>query len=149
MVTGHGQATVADYMSTKMLTMDSRSGLLDVAKKMMEANVSSIAITDDRSGIIGILTERDIVRAIAKSIPLNGVTAGSLMSKPIMSVERCSSVEDAAGVLIQRRVRHLLVQDAVKNEFIGMITATDLVKYLKKNLAKEEIAASEVWELFF
>jgi signal-transduction protein with cAMP-binding, CBS, and nucleotidyltransferase domain len=136
-------------MSTKMLTMDSRSGLLDVAKKMMEANVSSIAITDDRSGIIGILTERDIVRAIAKSIPLNGVTAGSLMSKPIMSVERCSSVEDAAGVLIQRRVRHLLVQDAVKNEFIGMITATDLVKYLKKNLAKEEIAASEVWELFF
>ena len=149
MVTGHGQATVADYMSTKMLTMDNRSGLLDVAKKMVESNVSSIAITNDKSGIIGILTERDIVKAIAKSIPLNGVTAGSLMSQPIMSVERDSSVEDAARVMIQRRVRHLLVQDAVNSKFIGIITATDLAKYLKKNLANEEIAASEVWELFF
>lgn len=149
MVTGHRQATVADYMSKKMLTMDNRSGLLDVAKKMVEANVSSIAITNDKSGIIGILTERDIVKAIAKSVPLNGVTAGSLMSQPIMSVEKCSSVEDAARVMIQRRVRHLLVQDALNSAFIGIITATDLAKYLKENLANEEIAASEVWELFF
>jgi predicted transcriptional regulator len=149
MVTGHGQATVADYMSTKMLTMDNRSGLLDAAKKMVEANISSIAITNDKSGIIGILTERDIVKAIVKNIPLNGVTASSLMSQPIMSVERSSSLEDAARVMIQRRVRHLLVQDTANSEFIGIITATDIAKYLKKNLANEEIAASEVWELFF
>ena len=136
-------------MSSKMLTMDGRSGLLDVAKKMVEANVSSVAITDDKNRINGIVTERDIVRATARSIPLDGVTAGSLMSQPVMSVERGSSVEDAARLMIQRRVRHLLVEDRVNQGIIGIITATDLARYLKKNLADEDILASEVWELFF
>ncbi len=142
-------ATVADYMTTKMITMGWKDSVLDAAKRMMERNISSIAITDDKDRIIGILTERDVVKAVANGVPPSGITAGSLMSYPVVSIEKGSSVEDAARVIGQKKLRHLLVEDANNQDIIGIITVTDLARYLKRNLADEDLAASEVWELFF
>jgi CBS domain-containing protein len=142
-------ATVVDYMTTRMVTMGWKDSVLDVAKRMIERNISSIAITDDKGRIIGILTERDVVKIVANGVPPGGITAGSLMSYPVLSIEKGSSVEDAARVMAQKKLRHLLVEDASNQELIGIITVTDLARYLKKNLADEELAASEVWELFF
>lgn len=142
-------ATVVDYMTTRMVTMRWKDSVLDVAKRMIERNISSIAITDDKGRIIGILTERDVVKIVANGVPPGGITAGSLMSYPVLSIEKGSSVEDAARVMAQKKLRHLLVEDASNQELIGIITVTDLARYLKKNLADEELAASEVWELFF
>jgi CBS domain-containing protein len=143
------EATVADYMTTRMTTMDSKDSVLDIAKMMAERSISSVAITDDKSRIIGILTERDVVKAIANGVPPDGITVGSLMSHPVVSIEKGSSVEDAARVMAQKKLRHLLVEDASNRGIVGIITVTDLARYLKKNLADEELAASEVWELFF
>jgi CBS domain-containing protein len=145
----NSEATVADYMATVMTTMRKRDSVLDIARMMADRNISSIAITDDGDRIAGILTERDIVRAIANGVPPDGITAGSLMSRPVVSIEKGSSVEDAARVMVQKKMRHLLVEDAVRGEIVGIITATDLARHLRKNLADEELAASEVWELFF
>ena len=143
------EETVVDYMTTRMVTTGWKDSVLDVAKRMIERNISSIAITDDKGRIIGILTERDVVKIVANGVPPGGITAGSLMSYPVLSIEKGSSVEDAARVMAQKKLRHLLVEDASNQELIGIITVTDLARYLKKNLADEELAASEVWELFF
>ena len=142
------EATVADYMTTRMATMDWKDSVLDIAKRMVERSISSIAITDDKDRIIGILTERDVVKAVANGVPPDGITASSLMSYPVLSIEKGSSIEDVARVMAQKKLRHLLVEDANNRELIGIITVTDLARYLKKNLTDEEIAASEVWELF-
>lgn len=148
MVSRSAAATVEDYMSTEMLTMDSQSSLLDVARRMVEINVSSVVITKDKRGI-GILTERDIVKAIAKGIPPDGITAGSLMSLPLMTVDIGSSMEEAARFMSKNKVRHVLVTDAGTKSIVGIITATDLIRYLKQTLTDKEFADSEVWELFF
>jgi CBS domain-containing protein len=145
----NNEGKVADYMTTRMITMGWKDSVMDVAKRMIERNISSIAITDDRGRVIGILTERDVVKIVANGVPASGITAGSLMSYPVLSIERGSSIEDAARVMAQKKLRHLLVEDAVNREMVGIITVTDLARYLKKNLADEELAASEVWELFF
>lgn len=142
-------ATVADYMTARIITMDGKDSVLDVAKRMAERNISSIAITDEKGKIIGILTERDVVKIVAKAVPPKGITAGSLMSKPVVSIGKGSSVEDAARVMAQKKVRHLLVEDPSSRQIMGMVTITDLARYLRQNLADEEITASEVWELFF
>jgi len=148
MAQDNGEATVVEYMTTRMMTMGGKVSVLDIAKRMAEHNVSSIAITEEGK-ITGILTERDVVKAIARGVPPDGITASSLMSHPVLSVEKGSSVVDAARVMLQKKVRHLLVEDAINGEVVGIITATDLARYLKKNLVDEDIAASEVWELFF
>jgi CBS domain-containing protein len=146
MVKRDSEATVADYMATRMITIGWKESVLDAAKSMIERNISSIAIINDENRIIGIITERDVVKIVANGVPARGITAGSLMSYPIVSIEKGSSIEDAARVMAQKKLRHLLVEDAGK-AIIGIITVTDLARYLKKNLAEEDLAASEVWEL--
>ncbi|HXV46464.1 MAG TPA: CBS domain-containing protein [Nitrososphaera sp.] len=141
------EAIVADYMTTRMVTMGWKDSVLEAAKRMIERNISSMAITNDRDRIIGILTERDVVKIVANSVPASGITTGSLMSYPVISIKNNSSVEDAAQLMARKKLRHLLVEDTDK-EVIGIITVTDLARYLKKNLADKELADSEVWELF-
>jgi CBS domain-containing protein len=149
MAPNNSEATVADYMTTRMVTIGRKDSVTEVAKRMVERNISSLAVTDEKNKIIGMLTERDIVKVVGNGVPARGITAGSLMSYPVLSIEKGSSVEDAARVMARKKVRHLLVEDATTRELVGIITITDLARYLKKNLADEDLAASEVWELFF
>lgn len=142
-------ATVADYMTTEMITMGGKVSVLDIARRMGERNISSVAITDKKDRIIGIFTERDIVKIVASAVSPKEINADSLMSSPVVSIGKDSSVEDAARVMVQKKVRHLLVEDRSSRQIVGMVTVTDLARYLKKNLADKEITASEVWKLFF
>lgn len=66
---------VEDFMNTQMITMRSKDSVLDIARRMVEGNVSSVAITDDKQRIIDIVTERDIVKIIANNIPPEGLQA--------------------------------------------------------------------------
>lgn len=136
-------------MTTKMVTTSEKDSVLQIARIMADRGISSVAITNDGKRIRGILTERDIISAIAKGIPPDGVTSGSLMSQPVVAIDKGTSVEDAARVMAQKKLRHLLVEDAVTREIVGIITVTDLARYLKRSLTDEELIASEVWELFF
>ena len=140
---------VKDYMSARMVTINKQQSVLDVAKRMTERNVSSVVITDDKDRIVGILTERDIVRSVTNGVEASRASASSLMTHPIVSIEPDLSIEDAARIMAQKKVRHLMVQDPSSQQVIGIITLTDFARYIKQNLADEDIVASEVWELFF
>lgn len=72
------------------------------------------------------------------------------MSTPIFSVKNNTSIEEAAQIMGQKKIRHLLVTNAYNNEVMGIITVTDFARYLKQKFVEEgELASSEVWELFF
>jgi CBS domain-containing protein len=128
---------------------------------MVDWNISSVAITDDEESkkVVGILTERDIVKSIAKGVPPDGITAGSLMSSPILSIRNDQPIEEAALLMIRNKVRHLLVEDPARQRVIGIITTTDLARYLKQRMKetaaredeKEQSSEllAEVWELYF
>ena len=150
-------------MNTRMVRRDSKASVLEVAKAMVDWNISSVAITDDEESkkVVGILTERDIVKSIAKGVPPDGITAGSLMSSPILSIRNDQPIEEAALLMIRNKVRHLLVEDPARQRVIGIITTTDLARYLKQRMKettttedeKEQQSSSEllaeVWELYF
>jgi CBS domain-containing protein len=153
-------SSVEDYVNTQMVTRDSKASMLEVAKAMVDWSISSVAITDEESKkVIGILTERDIVNSIAKGVPADGITAGSLMSSPILSIRNDQPIEEAALLMIRNKVRHLLVEDPARHGVIGIITTTDLARYLKHRMKqtaareneKEQSSEllAEVWELYF
>src|SRR5688500_1040273 len=168
-------SSVEDYMNTKMVMRDSKASVFELAKVMVDWGVSSVAITDEgdqnnNKKVIGILTERDIVKSIAKGAPPDGgsITAGSIMSSPILSIRKGQPIEEAALLMIRNKVRHLLVEDPdARNVVIGIISTTDLARYLKKRMKqatadredeKEEqqpsssssqVLLSEAWELYF
>jgi predicted transcriptional regulator len=63
---------VEDYMTVTTVTMNFKNTVLDIAKRMLVGNISSIAITDDKEKIIGIITERDVVKIIVNELPPRG-----------------------------------------------------------------------------
>lgn len=169
-------------MNTKMVMRDSKASVLELAKVMVDWGVSSVAITDEEDQnnnnkkVIGILTERDIVKSIAKGVPPDGgggggggsITAGSIMSSPILSIRKGQPIEEAALLMIRNKVRHLLVEDPdARNVVIGIISTTDLARYLKKRMkqvsvdredekegqqpssSSSQVLLSEAWELYF
>src|SRR5215210_2647922 len=170
-------SSVEDHMNTRMIMRDSKASVLELAKVMVKWSVSSVAITDEENNkkVVGILTERDIVKSIAKGVSPDGITAGSLMSSSMLSIRKDQPIEEAALLMIRNKVRHLLVEDpSSSNGVIGIITTTDLARYLQKRMkhtathredekeqqqsqpqssssssSSEQLLLSEAWELYF
>ena len=141
---------VENYMTTTTLTMNFKNNILDIAKKMFAENISSVAITDDDGEIIGILTERDMMKVIANELPPGGISAMNLMSFPIVTVKRKAPIEEAAKIMATKKIRHLIVEDTYGKDVVGIITSTDLARYLKqKSKTNEELSRSEAWGIFF
>ena len=140
---------VEDYMTITTVTMNFRNSVLDIAKKMLAENISSIPITDDEGEIIGILTERDMIKVIANELPPSGISAMSLMSFPTVKVKKKAPIEEAAKIMATRKLRHLIVEDTYGEDIVGIITVSDLARYLKQKSKTGELPASEVWEIFF
>ena len=135
---------VEDYMTTTTVTMNFKKSVLDIAKKMFAENISSVAITDDDGEIIGILTERDMMKVIANELPPGGISAMNLMSFPTVTVKRKAPIEEAAKIMATKKLRHLIVEDTYGKDVVGIITSTDLARYLKqKSKTNEELSRSE------
>jgi CBS domain-containing protein len=130
---------VEDYMTIRPVTMNFKNSVLDIAKKMLAENISSIAITDNEEEIVGILTERDIVN----------ISAMSLMSFPTIKVKNNAPIEEAAKIMATKKVRHLIVENTYGEAVAGIITVSDLARYLKQKSGTGKLPSSEVWEIFF
>jgi signal-transduction protein with cAMP-binding, CBS, and nucleotidyltransferase domain len=141
---------VEDYMAITTVTMNFKNSVLDIAKKMLAENISSIPITDDEGEIIGILTERDMMKIVANELPPGGISAMSLMSFPTIKVKKKAPIEEAAKIMATKKLRHLIVEDTYGKDVVGIITVTDLARYLKQKSETGEVpASSEAWEVFF
>ena len=73
------------------------------------------------------------------------------MSSPPVTVKNNAPIEEATKIMAGKKVRHLLVEDFSGNNIMGIITVTDLARYLrqKSRTGDEELPASEVWKIFF
>ena len=126
-------ATVGDFMTRRVETISAASSVQDAAKKMKDKDISSLVVVDDRNKPLGLITERDIVRKVASIY--DGVTISSMkntdiLSFPLITIRSDSSPEAAADLLIENKIRHLLVVDKEDaDKPVGIITPMDFTRY--------------------
>ena len=132
--------TVGQLMTERLETISPSDTAQEAAKKMRDKKVSSLVVTDVEDKPIGIVTERDLVRQVCtKVINSNDVIVHRIMSLPLATIDANSSVEVAADIMIQNKVRHLLVVD--ENKVLGIITPSDFTGYLKEKLDLDDVNA--------
>ena len=129
---------VGELMTQKLETIGTSSSSQEASKKMKDNNISSLIVIDDSNNKpTGIVTERDLVRKVCvndRSSSKN-MLIKNIMSSPLVTIDARLPVEAAADVMIQNKVRHLLVvEDNDINRPLGIVTPTDFVGYLKENL---------------
>ena len=124
---------ISDIMSTKLETIGRYESAKEAAKKMLDKNVSSLVVVDEEGQSIGIVTERDITRGVCiHDVPSKEYKIHHLMTSPLSKIEPNVSVEMAANLMIQNKVRHLIVKEADKT--VGIVTATNFIDYLNEQL---------------
>lgn len=99
------------------------------AAEMLEARrVGALVILGESGGLIGVLSERDIVRAIARtgSAALQA-TVGSVMTRAVVTAQPAETVEQAMNKMTDRRIRHLPVVE--NGRLVGVVSIGDLVKW--------------------
>ena len=132
--------TVGQLMTERLETISPSDTAQEAAKKMRDKKVSSLVVTDVEDKPIGIVTERDLVRQVCtKVINSNDVIVHHIMSSPLATIDANSSIEVAADIMIQNKVRHLLVVD--ENKLLGIITPSDFTGYLKEKLNLDDVNA--------
>jgi CBS domain-containing protein len=132
--------TVGQLMTERLETISPSDTAQEAATKMRDKKVSSLVVTDVEDKPIGIVTERDLVRQVCtKAINSNDVIVHRIMSSPLATIDANSSVEVAADIMIQNKVRHLLVVD--ENKVLGIITPSDFTGYLKEKLNLDDVNA--------
>jgi CBS domain-containing protein len=135
--------SIGEIMTKKLETISPSSTAQEAAKKMRDKNVSSLVVIDRGDKPIGIVTERDLVRKVCVNDASSSIAIiHHVMSSPIVTIDANSSIETAADVMIQNKVRHLLVVDNNDiNRPLGIITPTDFTGYLKEKLNIDEVNA--------
>ena len=103
------------------------SKIADAANTMTSNKIGALLVEDDGGTIVGILSERDIVRGMGPhGADLKDVAVSELMTKNLIRCSSADSVNEAMAMMTDRRIRHLPVFD--DDELVGFISIGDLVK---------------------
>ena len=121
---------VRDLPPGRLLSVDPDTSLAEVAKRMRAGDADSVAIMLG-GRLIGILTERDLVRAIADAVNPQQTKAAVIMSADPATVTADEDVAMVAVKMMRLGVRHLPVVDS-KGAPVGLISARDLVAVLER-----------------
>jgi CBS domain-containing protein len=111
-------------MSRDLLSVEPGLSLGEVAKRMVAKDVGAVLVTEGER-LVGILTERDVLRAVAQGID-DSTTAADWMTRDPETLDPDESTEHAAVLMIHGGFRHLPVTD--KDEVVGMLSIRDLMR---------------------
>ena len=102
--------------------LESVAGLLDAKR------IGAVLAIDDNGGVVGVLSERDIIRRLARhGANALRMTVGDAMTRDVVTVGPEMAIEEAMSLMTDRRIRHLPVLEGEK--VAGFVSIGDLVKW--------------------
>ena len=121
---------LADLLRDKnpeIYRIGSKSKIATAAVLLTEKKIGALLVEDEDGKIVGILSERDIVRGMGPhGADLHDVEVSELMTQNLVRCSPADSVNEAMAMMTDRRIRHLPVFDG--EELVGFISIGDLVK---------------------
>src|SRR5947209_4310894 len=116
--------TVGDVMSTRLLTVDASLPLTEAAREMHGHSVGAVLVLTG-GHVSGILTERDVLRAVATG-RAEGPHVAAWMTRDPETVEPSDTTAHAASMMIHGGFRHLPVVQG--EEPVGIVSIRDLMR---------------------
>ena len=122
---------VRDLPPDRLLSVDPNTKLADVAREMRMNDQDSVAVMNDGM-LVGIITERDLVRAIADGVNPKEAAAALIMTVDPATVTADEDVSVVAVKMMRLGIRHLPVVND-KDEPVGLVSARSLVGLLDRS----------------
>ncbi len=129
---------VREWMSKKVITIDSKGNLQEAANLMMDHHISRLPVLENGK-LVGIVTDRDVRRAAPSNVVvmelkhivyhMTGVEVSAIMTSPPLTVPDDYTVEEAAEMLVEKGIFGCPVLDR-HGKLAGVITKNDVLKAL-------------------
>ena len=141
--------TVNNILDTKggdVISVSSESDVAQAARILSENRIGVLAVKSPAGKFVGLLSERDIVKAVGASPEINvaAMPVADLMTKNIIACAPEADLHEVLDTMREQHFRHMpVVHDGVIR---GMVSRTDIVEHARRNaeLGSEE----ELWSRF-
>ncbi|MHB2169880.1 CBS domain-containing protein [Alsobacter sp. R-9] len=125
--------TVGAVLKTKdhnqgIVSVDASTTVLEIADVISSRRIGSVLVLDASGGVAGIVSERDVVKALAtKGAAVTTMRADDLMTRDVVTATPETSVDEAMEMMDEGYFRHLPVLE--DGRLVGIVSIRDLVKY--------------------
>jgi CBS domain-containing protein len=117
--------TLADVMRTEVIDVAPEDTLGEVAERMSSVNVGAVVVKD-YGRLIGILTERDMLKAMAARVHTSDARVREWMTEDPLTASAEMDVEEAARVMLEHNFRHLPIVDETGG-VVGLVSLRRVV----------------------
>lgn len=113
--------------SGKVLTIHPQQTLYAASQILAEHNIGALMVEDDAHELVGVLSERDIVRELAHAGDrVSSIRVGEVMTTDVVTVLLEDEIADLSSTMTHKRIRHLPVMQDGK--MVGIVSIGDVVK---------------------
>ena len=120
-------SSILKNKGTEVVSVAPGDLVLAVARVLTERGIGAALVRDAAGGLLGIISERDIVRGMAnQGQGTTQLAAERLMTRELVTVTPKTSVAEAMELMTRHRVRHLPVLE--NGKLVGLVSIGDLVK---------------------
>jgi CBS domain-containing protein len=117
-----------DIMSRNVEAISADSNLFAAADRMARFDIGFLPVFEDIGGIVGIVTDRDLViRALADARDPSTTTVGEIMTKGLLTMSPEEDVEQAAKLMEEKQIRRVVLKDQA-GAYIGVVSLGDLAQ---------------------
>jgi len=135
-------AAILKFKGRGVVTTTANKSLLDIAKLLAEYGIGCIVIVGDDDKIVGIVSERDLMRAIGQAGPkVLNEPVSDFMTKNVVTAREADTSERLMSEMTVHRFRHMPVVET--DRLIGLISIGDLVKMQIADVEMEAAATRE------
>jgi CBS domain-containing protein len=124
------RTVVRELMSKGAVSVEDRLSLRSLAAVLAELDIG-VALVARPDGRAGVVSERDVVRALADGADPDEVWAGDVMQDDLVLAEPDEPIVDVAARMADEGVRHVAVVD--RGTIVGVISARDVIPVLTEH----------------
>jgi CBS domain-containing protein len=122
-------ATLGEFMAREVITIEPEDTIGHAAEKMVQHGVSAIVVSDSPySPLQGILTERDLTRAVAGRVHASEARVREWMTPEPKTVTETADPVEAVQIMLDGRFRHLPIVDE-NGRAVGIVSIRDLAEW--------------------
>jgi len=131
---------VRSILKTKgsdIFSVEPDATVIAVVRELKTRRIGAVLVCDPNGPVLGVLSERDIVRALADNGgAILDQPAASLMTREVVSCTPEDTIDSVMALMTDRRIRHIPVYD--RDRLVGLVSIGDVVKY---RIAESEMEA--------
>jgi CBS domain-containing protein len=132
---------VREVMSRGVLIIPDNASISQAVRIMADNKVSGLAVTSTTEGLVGVLSETDIVKVFGED--LTKVKVKDIMTKGVITIDKDETLDKACEIMRDKKIHRLIIQEEVKGVYgkdgeakyfpAGLLSISDIIKVLAQS----------------